>query len=115
MAPVVLVVLQEENSYGYQIMERISDFGFEQINSGTVYRALRQLERKGLCTSRWETSEEGPGRRVYSVTNPGVAYLDAWGEKAREYHQLMDTFFRAYTVGRAPRAQEEAGHDGKAS
>lgn len=107
----VLVVLQEEPSYGYEIMERIRDFGFEEINSGTVYRALRQMEREGLCTSEWETSEEGPGRRVYSVTNAGVAYLDAWAKDAKQYQQLMDSFFRAYTVGRTIRSQEAPDSD----
>jgi DNA-binding PadR family transcriptional regulator len=36
---VVLVLLKEESSYGYELMERIDEeFGFEQINPGSVYR-----------------------------------------------------------------------------
>ena len=35
-------MLKEENSYGYELMERIEeDFGFEQISPGSVYRTLR--------------------------------------------------------------------------
>ena len=50
--PVVLVVLQEESSYGYEIMERLAgEFGFEQISPGTIYRTLRQMEKEGLCDS----------------------------------------------------------------
>jgi Transcriptional regulator PadR-like family len=45
LIPVALVLLQEENSYGYELMERIEEeFGFEQINAGSVYRALRQMD-----------------------------------------------------------------------
>ena len=41
-----LVLLQEENSYGYELMESIEEeFGFEQINLGSVYRVLRQMEK----------------------------------------------------------------------
>ncbi len=34
LTPVTLVLLQEENSYGYEIMERLEEeeFGFEQIS-----------------------------------------------------------------------------------
>jgi DNA-binding PadR family transcriptional regulator len=41
-----LFLLQEESSYGYELMERIKEeFGFEEINAGSVYRALRQMEK----------------------------------------------------------------------
>ncbi len=40
LIPVTLVLLQEVNSYGYELMERLEEeFGFEQINAGSVYRA----------------------------------------------------------------------------
>ena len=46
MTPVTLVLLKEESSYGYEIMERLEEeFGFEQINPGSVYRTLRQMEK----------------------------------------------------------------------
>jgi len=45
--PVVLVVLQDESSYGYEIMKRLTrEFGFEQINPGTIYLTLRQRRKK---------------------------------------------------------------------
>ena len=56
LVPVVLVTLRELNSYGYDLMERAAAFGFEVMNPGTVYRTLRQMEKEGLCKSRWETS-----------------------------------------------------------
>ncbi len=61
---VVLVWLREENySYSYEIMERLAEeFGFEQINSGSVYRTLRQMENEGLCKYEWESSEGGLAR-----------------------------------------------------
>ncbi len=104
--PVVLVVLPEESSYGYEIMERLTrEFGFEQINPGTIYRTLRQMEKEGLCEAEWETSGDGRARRMYSITDDGEAYLDAWVEACKEYSQVMDALFRAYT-SRKPRASE---------
>ena len=68
----VLVMLREESSYGCELMERLEKLGFGEINLGTLYRKLRQMEREGLCKSEWETSTSGPARRVYSLTD--VAY-----------------------------------------
>jgi PadR family transcriptional regulator PadR len=65
-------------------MERIDEeFGFEQINVGSVYRALRQMEKDELCSSEWDVqAEEGgdPPRRMYTITEEGEAYLAAWAE-----------------------------------
>ena len=98
----VLVVLQEESSYGYQIMERLTEeFGFEQLNPGTIYRTLRQMEKEGLCDSEWETSAtDARPRRMYFITNDGQAYLEAWVEACKEYGRVMDDLSRVYMAGR---------------
>jgi PadR family transcriptional regulator PadR len=106
LVPVVLVTLRELNSYGYDLMERAAAFGFEAMNPGTVYRTLRQMEKEGLCKSRWETSRGGPARRVYSITAAGEAYLDFWAEALEQYRRNMDTFFRLYR-GRTARTSRK--------
>jgi PadR family transcriptional regulator PadR len=110
LTPVTLVLLKEESSYGYELMERMEEeFGFEQINPGSVYRALRQMEKEGLCSSVWDVrAEEGvhPPRRMYAITDAGEAYLKAWAEACEKYHRLMDQFARVYGRRRAPRSSE---------
>ena len=97
LVPVILLTLRDWNSYGYQLMERVTALGFETINPGTLYRTLRQMERDGLCESKWETSSGGPARRMYSITEAGRAYLDLWAEALEQYRRTIDTFFRLYT------------------
>ena len=112
----VLVLLQDENSYGYELMERIEEeFGFEQINPGSVYRTLRQMEKEGLCSSEWDVKdEEGrPPRRMYAVTDEGEAYLKSWAEACEKYHRLIDQFARVY--GRRPPRSSEHGEDESSS
>ncbi len=75
LTPVALVILREESSYGYELMERLEQFDFEQIRAGTLYRTLRRTEKEGLCKSEWDTSEGGPARRMYSITEAGEEYL----------------------------------------
>jgi PadR family transcriptional regulator PadR len=108
LTPVVLVLLKEESSYGYELMGRIEEeFGFEEINPGSVYRALRQMENEGLCSSVWDVQAEGgsPPRRMYAITDAGEAYLKAWAEACEKYHRVMDQFARVYRR-RPPRSSE---------
>jgi PadR family transcriptional regulator PadR len=98
LTPVALVVLRERPSHGYELIERLEEeFGFEQINPGSLYRTLRQMEKEGLCMSEWETPEGSRARRTYSVTEAGEEYLDAWAEGCKRYQNVMDCFYRTYT------------------
>ncbi len=101
LVPVTLVLLRQWNSYGYELIERTVELGFETINPGTVYRTLRKMEKDGLCESEWETtsSSGGPARRMYSITDAGGAYLELWARSMEQYQQTMDDFFRAYKSG----------------
>jgi PadR family transcriptional regulator PadR len=98
LTPVALVMLREKSSHGYELMERIAGFGFEAINPGTLYRALRQMENQGLCESEWETSNGGSGApcRTYSVTDDGESYLDSWADGCKKYQKVLDAFYLAY-------------------
>jgi len=109
LTPVALVILRAQDSHGYELMERIQQFGFEEISPGTLYRTLRQMEREGLCTSEWEVTESGPARRMYAITADGVAYLDAWAKACKEYQKVLDSFAQAYTSNRSLRTTSECG------
>ena len=102
LVPVALARLREESTHGYELMEGLAEFGFEEINTGTLYRTLRQMEKAGLCKSEWETSKGGPARRVYSVTNEGEAYLEDWVEGCKKYQQVMEAFSLAYRSNKPP-------------
>ncbi len=97
LVPVILLSLREWNSYGYELMERASAFGFEAMNPGTLYRTLRQMEKDGIVESTWETSRGGPARRMYTITDAGRSYLDFWAQSLEKYQKTMDAFFRLYT------------------
>src|ERR687890_2292670 len=108
LVPVILLSLREGNSYGYELMERASAFGFEAMNPGTLYRTLRQMEKEGIVESTWETSRGGPARRMYTITDTGRSYLDFWAKSLEQYQQTMDNFFRLYT-GRPLEDKQERG------
>lgn len=111
LVPVILLSLRDWNSYGYELMERSTRFGFEAMNPGTLYRTLRQMEKDGIVESSWETSRGGPARRMYSITDAGKSYLDFWAKSLEQYQRTMDTFFRMYTG--QPLSREERQEDDK--
>ena len=88
--------LREWNSYGYELMGRARMFGFEAMNTGTLYRTLRRMEKDGVVESSWETSGGGPARRMYTITGSGNAHLDFWAKSLEQYQRNMDAFFRLY-------------------
>jgi len=108
LVPVLLLMLRQWSSYGYALMEKMSTFGLAAMNPGTFYRTLRQMEKDGMVSSRWDTSESGPARRVYSITVAGEAYLHYRVQSLDHYQRLMDTFFRLYTGQLTPREKVSA-------
>ncbi len=95
--PLILVVLQEENSYGYEIMERLEEeFGFEEISPGSVYLTLRRMENEDLCKTEWEPLEGGNASRMYAITNEGEGFLGAWVEACEQYRRIEEALSRVY-------------------
>jgi len=106
LVPVVLLMLRQLSSYGYELMEKMAAFGLNAMNAGTFYRTLRQMEKDGMVSSSWDTSETGPARRVYSITEAGEDYLKFWAESLDQYQRMMDTFFQLYT-GQSTQAKKD--------
>src|SRR5215204_7644559 len=80
LEPVILVSLRDWNSYGYELMERLTQFGFEVMNPGTMYRTLRR--RRKTATSRASGKRLWEDRHAagYYVTEAGEMYLTFWVE-----------------------------------
>ena len=69
----LLAVIAEQDRHGYEIVQRVnvlSDGAFKW-REGTVYPALHRLEKQGLITGAWQSSEKGRPRRVYAITPDG--------------------------------------------
>jgi len=67
----VLALLAEEESYGYQLVTRLQASGLHDVATGTVYPVLTRLEREGRLSSRLVASDAGPARKYYRPTPDG--------------------------------------------
>lgn len=88
LAMLVLHLLYERPSYGYELCERVRERseGTLTFEDGAVYPLLHTLERDGLAEGYWEAEEseesassvrKGPRRRYYRLTPRGVEALRA--------------------------------------
>jgi DNA-binding PadR family transcriptional regulator len=85
----ILRLLMERDYHGYEIFtileEKFPDFApFRGLFArGIGYRILRMMEGQGLIVSEWEVGE-GPGRRVYKITDIGNKEYEALLKEFRE-------------------------------
>lgn len=75
-AALILQAISVGFVYGFSIMEKTG------LPSGTVYPAVRRLERDSLIRSSWEKqsiadAEQRPPRKYYRLTRGGEVTLDA--------------------------------------
>lgn len=68
----ILTLISQDESYGYQLVERLAEPGL-QVTTGLVYPLLNRLERDGLVSSRMVASASGPPRKYFSLTASGQA------------------------------------------
>ena len=89
--PCLLILLQEGDRHGYDLIAALERFGLEPdlLDSGLVYRTLRQMEEAGWVVSSWETAGAGPARRVYSLSPAGREALALWREELRRTHRIL--------------------------
>jgi DNA-binding PadR family transcriptional regulator len=75
-AAMILQAIQAGYEYGFSVMEVTG------LPSGTVYPAVRRLERDDLIRSQWERqstadAELRPPRKYYKLTRSGRTTLEA--------------------------------------
>lgn len=72
---VLLQLLAERESYGYEVVQRLHEAGLTEVLEGTVYPALARLEREGRLEARLVPSPSGPARKYYRPTRAGYDAL----------------------------------------
>jgi len=98
LEPCLLLLLHRQQAHGYELVEGLEPFGFGQnpADLSTVYRILRDLEDRGFVISHWDTSNAGPARRQYTITDDGDRYLAWWVQDLRETDRALHSFLDTY-------------------
>lgn len=72
----VLSILENESMYGYQMIKKLREKSNNIFNlqEGTLYPILHNLESKDYITSYWDTTNSKK-RKYYTITKDGKKYL----------------------------------------
>jgi transcriptional regulator len=105
----ILKALQGGDRHGYGIARWIQERSRDvvRIEEGSLYRALRRLEDRGLVESRWGLSEHNRRARFYALTRAG-----------RKHHQSQASYWTRFAraillVLDAEPVPESAGGSGR--
>lgn len=92
---VILASVEDEPLHGYAIAERIArrSDGELDLATGTLYPALRRLEKAAWLHSEWSTVG-GRKRRTYSLTAAGRRALRAERDSWRRLSSVVDAVLR---------------------
>ena len=82
----VLAAIQNEESYGYQIIKDVKPY--VDISESTLYPILRRLETAELLTVR-SAEHNGRLRKYYRITEAGLARIEAFKE---EWAEIMSIY-----------------------
>jgi transcriptional regulator len=87
----ILAVLEHEPLHGYAVMEALQarSGGALDLPTGTLYPALRRLERAGYLRSEWSTVA-GRRRRTYRLTAAGKRALATERTEWRSFSALVN-------------------------
>lgn len=94
----ILKIIGDGETYGYEIVERLREFGFRDVNEGTVYPLLIRIEKNSWVTHIKRDSPQGPKRKYFQLTQEGRAEVQ---EFKNQWSQLQ------HTVNRILEIQEE--------
>ena len=92
----VLKALQLGAMHGWGISDRLQQGsrGVLQLNQGSLYPALYRLERQGLLTSSWRTTDNNRRARYYTLTAAGRRALVAEQEKWERQSEAVNLVLR---------------------
>jgi PadR family transcriptional regulator, regulatory protein PadR len=93
--PLLLSLLSDGESYGYELIQRVKDLsgGTLEWTEGMLYPVLHRLEDEGLIEAAWRASESGRKRKYYRLARAGRKALDTEKAQWLSVHQTLTTLW----------------------
>jgi PadR family transcriptional regulator, regulatory protein PadR len=95
--PLILSILSQGESYGYELIQRVRKLSDGELNwkDGMLYPVLHRLEDQGLIRSEWRNGESDRKRKYYVITAKGKKALEM--EKA-QWDRVHSTLTKSLEV-----------------
>ena len=92
----ILKTLSLAPMHGWGISQRVQQIskGVLEVNQGSLYPALQRLEKDGLVTSDWDTTDNNRRARYYRLTVTGRSALGVELENWRRFAAGLEAVLR---------------------
>lgn len=71
----ILSLIKQNEIYGYELIEKLRQGGFNKVSEGTIYPLLLRLQKEKLISAYFIESKTGPRRKYYKITREGLEFL----------------------------------------
>ncbi|HEU4321500.1 MAG TPA: PadR family transcriptional regulator [Acidimicrobiia bacterium] len=86
----LLSIIDEEASYGYEMVSKLRERGLDLASEGSIYPLLSRLQKQGMIEGYLVQSSEGPARKYYRMSGEGRRTLEHWREEWRGFSSSVD-------------------------
>jgi PadR family transcriptional regulator PadR len=97
--PIILSILDKNESYGYEIMQNVKELSSNRIEwkEGSLYPVLHKLEKNGLIKSLWKMAENGRHRKYYAINKKGRKALQDEIDNWSLVHTMLTELWKNLT------------------
>ena len=89
----VLLIIEKEETYGYEIIRKLKNYGFYNLSEGTIYPLLLRFEKRGLIKAVFKASPMGQKRKYFTISDKGEKYLiqfiAKWSELSKKVNIMI--------------------------
>jgi PadR family transcriptional regulator, regulatory protein PadR len=95
--PLILSILTDGESYGYEILQKIKTLSKGEIlwKDGMLYPVLRRMEDNGLIKSEWRIMDSGRKRKYYFLQEKGSKALEVEKSQWMLVHSTLSKLWEA--------------------
>jgi len=86
----LLSIIDEEASYGYEMVNKLRERGLDLASEGSIYPLLSRLQKQGMIDGYLVQSSEGPARKYYRMSDRGRRTLVQWRDEWESFRSSVD-------------------------
>lgn len=93
---IILCVIADGDSYGYEILKDIAkkSLGAYEMKEPSLYTSLKRLERASYVEGYWGDETQGARRKYYRITEAGQKGLDESIERWVHVRDIIDRLLK---------------------
>ncbi|MFC4803317.1 PadR family transcriptional regulator [Neobacillus sp. GCM10023253] len=86
----ILSIIEKETVYGYELSQKLQQFGLNDVSEGSIYPILLRLQKEGLIKGEMRASPTGPKRKYYQLTIQGETAISEFREEWKNIQKPVD-------------------------